>query len=78
MVTATKAIQKNLKDYSAFEEDFIALYFIATVDQVKSLPRNQNFLVVRKWRDHPDAEQILEAMKDCDWESVFLKDLLLS
>ncbi|MCH7805827.1 MAG: hypothetical protein IH995_01600, partial [Proteobacteria bacterium] len=52
--------------------------FIATADQVKSLPRNQTFLAVRKWRDRPDAEEVLKAMKDRDWQPISIKDLFLS
>ncbi|MCH8322620.1 MAG: hypothetical protein IIB64_06045 [Proteobacteria bacterium] len=72
-----QALHRNLKE-AAFDEDFISFRFIATVDQVKSLPRNQNFLVVRKWRDRPDADEVLAAMKDRDWQSISLKELFLS
>ncbi|MCH8323015.1 MAG: hypothetical protein IIB64_08075 [Proteobacteria bacterium] len=44
---------------------------------MKSLPRNQTFLVVRKWRDRPDAEEVLKAMKDREWQSISLKDVFL-
>ena len=75
--SAMQALHRNLES-QAFEEDFISFRFIATADQVNSLPRNQTFLVVRKWRDRPDAEEVLKAMKDRDWQSISLKELFLS
>ncbi|MCH8173450.1 MAG: hypothetical protein IIA70_09130 [Proteobacteria bacterium] len=74
--SAMQALHRNLES-QAFEEDFISFRFIATADQVKSLPRNQTFLVVRKWRDRPDADEIIEAMKERDWQSISLKDVFL-
>lgn len=70
-----QALNKNLKDNSALEEDFISFRFIANADQIRGLPRNETFLVVQKWRDRPDAKQVLEALKECDWQSISLKDV---
>ena len=75
--SAMQALHRNLES-QAFEEDFISFRFLATADQVKSLPRNQTFLVVRKWGDRPDADEIIAAMKERDWESTSLKELFLS
>jgi len=76
LTSATQALHKNLEE-TAFEEDFIAFRFIATADQIRDLPRNQVFLVVRRWKGRPDAEEILKALKERDWEPTSLKDLFL-
>ena len=75
--SAMQALHRNLEGHTALEEDFISFRFIATANQVKNLPRNQTFLVVRKWRDRPDAEEVLKAMKDREWQSISLKDVFL-
>ena len=73
-----QALHRNLEGHTALEEDFVSFRFIATADQVRSLARNQNFLVVKKWRDRSDAEEVLKAMKDREWQSISMKELFLS
>lgn len=76
--TATKALRKSLDGHMAFEEDFIAFRFIATADQVRSLPVNQRFLVVQHWRDRVDADLVLTALRERDWVYCTLSELFLS
>ena len=75
--SAMEALHKNLDGPSAFQDEFISFRFIATVDQVRNLPRGETFLVVKKWRARPDAEPVLAAMKERGWQSTTLKELLL-
>lgn len=75
--TATEALRKNLKDHSAFKENFVAFRFIATADQVRSLPGNQKFIVVQHWRERKDADQVLKAIRENEWVYYSLKDLFL-
>jgi len=70
------ALHKNLEG-SAFQEDFISFRFIATAEQVRNLPRGETFLVVKKWRSRPDAEEVLQAIKEQEGQTVSLKDLFL-
>jgi len=72
------SLAKELKEHTALEEDFVSFRFIATADQVRNLPRNQTFLVVQRWRDRPDAEEVLVALKKRGWQSITLADLILS
>jgi len=75
--SAIEALHKNLEG-SAFQEGFISFRFIATAEQVRNLPRGETFLVVRKWRSRPDAEEVLQALKEHEWESTTLKELFMS
>lgn len=75
--TATAALQKNLKDHTAFKEDFVAFRFIATAEQVRSLPNNERFIVVQRWRNRKDAEAVLKAIKEKGWVYCSLKELFL-
>ena len=72
-----QALHRNLENHSAFNEEFVSFRFIATADQVRGLPANQTFLVVKRWRDRPDADEVLKAMKERDWQSISLKELFL-
>ncbi|MEE8295273.1 MAG: hypothetical protein V3R64_06140 [Sphingomonadales bacterium] len=74
--SAMEALHKNL-EASAFQEDFISFRFIATAEQVRNLPRGETFLVVKKWHSRPDAEEVLQAIKEQEWQTVSLKDLFL-
>ena len=76
--SAMQALNKNLEGPSAFQEEFIQFRFIATAEQVRSLPPQQTFLVVKKWRSRPDADEVLKAMKGRDWQSTTLKELIMS
>ena len=75
--TATKALHRNLKDYSSLDMDFITFRFIATADQVRSQPTQEKFIVVRNWRNRPDAEEVLVAIREREWVYVTLKELFL-
>ena len=76
--SATQSLNKNLKDNSAFNEDFVSFCFIATADQINSLPKGESFLVVQKWRDRQDAEEVLKAIKEQDWQPISMRDVFLS
>jgi len=71
-----QVLHRNLEE-AAFEEDFISFRFIATAEQVRDLPRNQSFLIVKCWRNRPDAEEIIEAMKERSWEATTIAALIL-
>jgi len=70
-----EALHNNLDGPSAFQEEFISFRFIATAEQVRNLPRGETFLVVKKWRDRPDAEEVLKAIKAQDWQLISLEDV---
>ena len=75
--SATQALHRNLEE-AAFEEDFFAFRYIATAGQVRDLPQGQSFVVVQRWKDRPDAEEVLAALKERGWQSITLADLILS
>ncbi len=76
--SAMQALNKNLEGPSAFQEEFIQFRFIATADQVRSLPTQETFIVVQNWRGRPDADEVLGAIKERGWQSISLQELFLS
>jgi len=76
--SAMEALHKNLNGPSAFQDECISFRFLATADQVRNLPRGETFLVVKKLRTRPDAEEVITALKERDWQSTTRRELLLS
>ncbi len=73
--SASQALRKNL-GASFDEEQFVAYRYIATADMIGSND-GERFLVVRDWKRHPEADEILQVLKEAGWRFVPFKDLLL-